>query len=440
MHSRFQSAEADTGKKDRTALNNTLEALMLRYSSVRGRSVDLCQPLQIEDFGVQPMADASPPKWHLAHITWFFETFLLQKYTDNYSSYNSAFEHLFNSYYNGVGDPFPRLRRGSLSRPTVAEIYTYRDSVDEALLTFVSDGKFTDQAASEIVQILELGLHHEQQHQELLLTDIKYNLGHNPMFPSYHEPSIVLSMDSPGPLNKVSFNEYNPGLVDIGATAGFAFDNEYPRHQSFLGPFGIANRLVSNGEYLQFIHDGGYKRADLWLAQGWAALQENARHQPLYWHQTGSGSWSEYRMDGIHPLQLDAPVTHVSGYEAMAYASWAGARLPTEFEWEWAARGKERAGNFADLNRFHPMICDAVSEQFFGDVWEWTSSAYGPYPGYKTLDGVLGEYNGKFMSSQLVLRGGSCATESSHIRASYRNFFYPGDSWQFSGIRLAVNL
>ena len=440
MQSRPQPVATDSVTVDRTALDNALEALMLRYKSVRRRSVDLCKPLQIEDFGVQPMADASPPKWHLAHITWFFETFLLQKYASNYSPYHPAFEHLFNSYYNGVGDPFPRLRRGSLSRPTVVEIYTYRDSVDEALLTFVSDGKFTDQAASEIVQLLELGLQHEQQHQELLLTDIKYNLGNNPLFPSYHESSIVLSMDSPGPLKKVSFSEHDPGLVDIGAVSGFAFDNEYPRHKSFIGPFGIANRPVSNGEYLQFIHDGGYQRADLWLAQGWVALQERRALQPLYWYQIGSGSWSEYRMDGLHPLQLDAPVVHINGFEAMAYACWAGARLPSEFECEGAAAKQPQSGNFADSNRFHPMINDGSSEQFFGDVWEWTSSAYGPYPGYKTLEGVLGEYNGKFMSSQLVLRGGSCVTDSTHIRASYRNFFYPGDSWQFSGIRLAVDL
>ena len=448
MHSRFQSYQTDTGKLDRAALDNELEALARRYKDVRHRSLDLCQPLQIEDFGVQPMADASPPKWHLAHITWFFETFLLQTYAANYASYNPAFEHLFNSYYNGVGNPFPRLKRGSLSRPTVAEIYAYRSNIDEALLTLIDEGEFGDQAASEIAQILELGLHHEQQHQELLLTDIKYNLGHNPLFPKYHETlhnsdqesSTPLCMDPPGPLREMAFSEHNPGLVDIGAVSDFAFDNEYPRHKSFLGPFAIANRLVSNGEYLQFMHDGGYQRADLWLAQGWAALQENPRHRPLYWHQTGHGGWSEYRMDGLHPLELDAPVTHVSGYEAMAYASWAGARLPTEFEWEWAASGKALAGNFADSNRFHPMVCDAANEQFFGDVWEWTSSAYGPYPGYKPLEGVLGEYNGKFMSSQLVLRGGSCVTASSHIRASYRNFFYPADSWQFSGIRLAVDL
>ena len=440
MHSRHQSYQTDTGKIDRAALDNELEALALRYKDVRRRSLDLCKPLQLEDFGVQPMVDASPPKWHLAHITWFFETFLLQRYAKDYSTYHPSFEFLFNSYYNGIGDPFPRAKRGSISRPTVAEIYAYRTNIDEALLALISEGKFADDTASEIAQIVELGLHHEQQHQELLLTDIKYNLGNNPLFPSYHQPSSIVSTGSAGPLKNISFNEHAPGLVEIGAVSGFAFDNEYPRHQSFLVPFGIANRLVSNGEYLQFIHDGGYQRADLWLAQGWALLQEIPRHHPLYWHRMGSGSWSEYRMDGLHPLQLDAPATHISGYEAMAYAGWAGARLPTEFEWEWAAHGKPEVGNFADSNRFHPMICEASTEQFFGDVWEWTSSAYGPYPGFKTLEGVLGEYNGKFMSSQLVLRGGSCVTDSSHIRASYRNFFYPGDSWQFSGIRLAADL
>ena len=440
MHSRFQSYQTDTGKIDRAALDNELDALALRYKDVRRRSLDLCKPLQIEDFGVQPMADASPPKWHLAHITWFFETFLLQKYAANYFSYHPSFEVLFNSYYNGVGDPFPREKRGTISRPTVAEIYAYRSNIDEVLLALISEGNFADDTACEIAQVLELGLHHEQQHQELLLTDIKYNLGNNPLFPSYHEPSTLLSMDSAESLKNISFREHAPGLVNIGAVSGFAFDNEYPRHQSFLVPFGIANRLVSNGEYLQFIHDGGYQRADLWLAQGWASLQETPRHRPLYWHQTEPGNWSEYRLDGLHPLQLDAPVTHISGYEAMAYAGWVGARLPTEFEWEWAAHGQSQVGNFADSNRFHPMICEASTEQFFGDVWEWTSSAYGPYPGFKTLEGVLGEYNGKFMSSQLVLRGGSCVTDSSHIRVSYRNFFYPGDRWQFSGIRLAVDL
>jgi ergothioneine biosynthesis protein EgtB len=440
MHSRFQSTETVTDTVDRAALDIVLKALVQRFKGVRQRSLELCHPLHIEDFGVQPMADASPPKWHLAHTTWFFETFLLQKFAPDYQAHHPAYEHLFNSYYNGVGDPFPRPQRGSLSRPTVAQVFAYREAIDQAVITLVGEGKFTTPAAEEIAQVLELGLHHEQQHQELLLTDIKYNLGHNPLFPSYHAGSTALSIDTVGPLQPVSFREHTPGLVDIGAGSDFAFDNEYPRHQSYLVPFGIADRLVSNGEFLQFIHDGGYQRADLWLAQGWAALQQSPRHHPLYWHQTGSGNWSEYRMDGLHPLQLDAPVTHVSGYEAMAYAGWAGGRLPTEFEWEWAARGQSLAGNFADSNQFHPRVCDGTSEQFFGDVWEWTASAYGPYPGYKTLEGVLGEYNGKFMSSQLVLRGGSCVTDSTHIRASYRNFFYPADSWQFSGIRLAVDL
>jgi ergothioneine biosynthesis protein EgtB len=439
MQSSFRSNKASLNSLDFGIEEDLLSALAARFKLIRERTLALCKPLQNEDYGVQPMPDASPPKWHLAHTTWFFETFLLKKYAKGYQSYHPAFEHLFNSYYNGVGDPFPRAQRGALSRPTVAEILAYRKNIDENVLGLTLTAK-SDSAGFEIAEILELGLHHEQQHQELLITDIKFNFGHNPLLPRYHEtPDQIRDLDQMD-LPRTNYIEHDPGLVDIGAGSEFAFDNEFPRHQSFIAPFGIADRLVTNGEYLAFINDGGYQRADLWLAQGWASLQEQSRNHPLYWHLLDAERWHEYRLDGLHRLQMSAPASHISGYEAIAYASWARARLPTEFEWEWAAQGQPPEGNFADNNCFHPLAKRGGEQQFFGDVWEWTSSAYGPYPGYKALGGVLGEYNGKFMSSQLVLRGGSCATDSTHIRPSYRNFFYPQDSWQFTGIRLAVDL
>ena len=400
---------------------------------MRRQSVALCAPLEIEDYGVQPMADASPPKWHLAHTSWFFETFILRDFVTGYRVFHPRFEYLFNSYYNGVGMPFPRPRRGHLSRPTVAEVMAYRDHVDGHMEKLLKGAEQADVRERTV-----LGLHHEQQHQELLLTDLKYNFGHNPLYPAYG--GHVRDAQKPAP--PLAFTDFDGGVVPIGhdTARGFAFDNELPRHDVLLQPFSLADRLVTNDEYLEFIADKGYERADLWLSEGWSIVQEESWRAPLYWVQQ-DGAWFEYRLDGLEPLQGNLPVVHVSAHEAFAYAAWRGARLPTEFEWECAVQHAADDGSFAEDGAYHPQpACGSGLRQMFGDAWEWTSSSYGPYPGYAPLPGTLGEYNGKFMSSQLVLRGGSTATPRSHIRGSYRNFFYPPDRWQFSGIRLAKHV
>jgi len=392
----------------------------------------LCEPLAIEDYGVQPMPDASPPKWHLAHTTWFFETFLLQPYLPGYQPFNADFAFLFNSYYNAIGKQFPRLERGNLSRPTVAEVLDYRAHADRAMEALLQ----TDR--NEIESRVLLGLHHEQQHQELLLTDVKYNLGHNPLHPAYRTD---LPEPSGNRAPELRFVEFPGGVAGIGTTNDevFAFDNETPRHRVFLETYALANRLVTNGEYLAFIEDDGYTRPELWLADAWARLQSgNGWNAPLYWRLKEDG-WHEYHLAGLAPLNLDAPVVHVNYYEANAYACWAGSRLPTEQEWEAASADLTPDGGPFEAENHRPGVAPHGKRltQMFGDAWEWTASAYGSYPGYEPLPGVLGEYNGKFMSNQMVLRGGSCVTPKDHVRPSYRNFFYPPDRWQFSGIRLA---
>jgi len=412
------------------------EDLRRRYHQVRQQSVALCEPLAIEDFGVQPMDDASPPKWHLAHTAWFFETFILKQQVPGYQVFHPQFEYLFNSYYNGVGQPYPRPARGFLSRPTVAQVRDYRAHVDQQMDALLQVG-LNDEVSAQVV----LGLHHEQQHQELMLTDIKYNFGHNPLYPAYCESkpaAVAVASDSAA---AKTYSEYTGGIVEIGAVSGFAFDNETPRHPVLLQAFQLADCVVSNSEYLSFIEDQGYARPELWLSEGWAAVQAQGWQAPLYWQQH-DGVWFEYRLDGCHELALHAPVTHVSGHEAFAFAQWAGARLPTEFEWEHAAGSAPVDGHFVEAQYFHPQAAGNQPgvQQLYGDVWQWTASSYAPYPGYRPLPGALGEYNGKFMSSQLVLRGASCATPRSHARVSYRNFFYPPDRWQFTGIRLAKDV
>ena len=399
------------------------------YHAVRARTEALCRPLAIEDYGVQPMVDASPPKWHLAHTTWFFETFLLQPFAPGYRCYHSAFEHLFNSYYNGVGTPFPRPKRGALSRPTVEEVFAYRAHVDAAMRALLH------REDAQVQSRIALGCQHEQQHQELIVTDVKANLGANPLKPAYRD---AYAEDASLPV-ALAFHDVAGGIEEIGASGGFCFDNELPRHRLWLEDFAIANRLVTNAEYAEFIADGGYEKPALWLADGWAWRTRRAALAPMYWRRE-DGGWLEYRLDGeSEPLDL-APVTHVSYFEADAFARWAGARLPTEAEWEVAAAAHPRAGVSA-RDALHPRAAvDNDLGQLFGDCWQWTSSAYGPYPGYRTLPGALGEYNGKFMSGQQVLRGGSCATPPGHARSSYRNFFYPKNRWQFTGIRLAKSV
>ena len=408
------------------------EEIAARYDEVRQRSLTICEPLAVEDFGVQPVVEASPPKWHLAHTTWFFETFLLGAYVPDYRPFHADFEYLFNSYYDGIGQQFPRPERGRLSRPTVSEVLDYRNYVDAAMRGLFERG------GADIANRVTLGLHHEEQHQELLVTDIKANLGFNPLKPAYVEGYDILD----GASEDLAFTAYDGGMAQIGARVGdgFRFDNECPRHRVWIDGFALGNRLVTNREFAAFIADGGYAEPSLWLSDGWRWCSERTIDAPLYWRR-GDGRWFEYRLDGEHPLAPNAPVTHVSHYEADAYARWAGARLPTEAEWEVAATTQPIDGNFADTKgAMHPEpAANGSMAQLFGDCWEWTSSAYGPYPGFEPLRGALGEYNGKFMSGQMVLRGGSCATPPGHVRASYRNFFYPPDRWQFTGIRLARN-
>ena len=406
-----------------------------RYRSVRSLSAALCETLVPEDYVIQSMPDVSPTKWHLAHTSWFFETFVLGPAIPDYRPFHPDFSYLFNSYYNAVGERHCRPRRGLVSRPTVEETYRYREYVDRWMLDLLEDAD-SDRLRG-LTPVITLGLNHEQQHQELMLTDIKHVFTMNPLRPVYRERLIPASHDV-APLRWVSFPE---GIYWIGHEGGgFAFDNEGPRHREFLQPFALASRLVTNGEYLAFIEDGGYERPEFWLSAGWSTVQEQGWKAPFYW-EWHDGNWMMMTLSGMRSVEPSEPVCHVSYFEADAYAQWAGARLPTEAEWEVAATGIPMEGNFVEHGRYHPLPAppaeDGELTQMFGDVWEWTHSAYSPYPGYKPLPGALGEYNGKFMCNQYVLRGGSCATSSSHIRRTYRNFFPPDACWQFTGIRLA---
>jgi ergothioneine biosynthesis protein EgtB len=403
-----------------------------RYRTIRAATEALAAPLSAEDCAIQSMEDASPVKWHLAHTSWFFETLILEG--PGYTPFEPAFRVLFNSYYNSLGDQYDRPSRGLLSRPDLEQVLAYRHHVDEHVLARLATGHEPERYA-----VVELGMHHEQQHQELVLTDVKHGLSFNPWRAAYRAP---VSPRTPSPAAvPLRWCGFDGGLFEIGAgVAGFAFDNERPRHRVFANAFELASRPVTNGEYLAFVRDAGYARPELWLADGWARVQREGWQAPLYWQRDEAGeSWTTLDMEGRAPLDEAAPVCHVSGYEADAYARWADARLPTEAEWENAAAGALE-GNFVESGALTPRRSPDLGSTpaaLYGDVWEWTSSAYAPYPGFRPLDGSLAEYNGKFMSSQLVLRGGSCATPASHIRRSYRNFFYPHQRWQFSGIRLA---
>jgi ergothioneine biosynthesis protein EgtB len=381
------------------------------------------------------MDDASPAKWHLAHTTWFFETFLLEDALPGYRPFDPAYRVLFNSYYHSVGEQYPRPRRGLLSRPTLEQVLEYRSYVDKRVLGLMeAPGGLSDPLA----EVVELGLHHEQQHQELILTDVKHLLSCNPLRPAYQEAPPP----TPVRVSPVGWHRYEGGLCWIGSDGpGFSFDNEGPRHRVFLEAFELASRPVTNGEFLAFMEDGGYERPDHWLSDGWAAVQKHGWRAPFYWEQRDGGWWL-MTLSGLREVHAEEPVCHVSLYEADAFARWAGARLPSEAEWELAAAEAPIEGGFADDGLLHPAPAHASGRtngpvQLFGDVWEWTQSPYGPYPGYRPPPGAFGEYNGKFMSNQLVLRGGSCATPRSHIRATYRNFFFPDTRWQFSGLRLA---
>jgi ergothioneine biosynthesis protein EgtB len=412
--------------------------LEARYRAVRSCTEALCAPLATEDYGLQSMPEASPVKWHLAHTTWFFETFVLVPHLPSYRPFHHEFAWLFNSYYNAVGPRWPRPQRGLLSRPTVAEVYRYRAYVDEHMAgLFVPAGSpFLHKAAATVL----LGTHHEQQHQELILTDLKHALALNPLRPVYRE-ATTRTGDSP-PRRWLSFPG---GLCWLGHEGGgFAFDNESPRHQVFLRGFRLASRLATTGEFLQFMHEGGYARPELWLSDGWAACQAGGWVAPHYWEKQDD-QWTVITLSGPRPLDPAEPLCHVSFYEADAFARWAGARLPTEVEWETAATVSSRAGHYLESGHFHPATQPAPDDhgplfQLFGDVWQWTASAYSAYPGYTPAEGALGEYNGKFMCNQFVLRGASCVTPRSHARTTYRNFFPPEARWQFAGVRLAQDL
>jgi ergothioneine biosynthesis protein EgtB len=400
--------------------------LSTAFEHVRQRSLHLAEPLSPEDCCAQSMPDASPIKWHLAHTTWFFETFILEPREAAFKPFHPAFRVLFNSYYNGVGAKHPRPRRGLLTRPALSEVLAYRADVDRRI------GRLLAAAAADadLAALVELGLQHEQQHQELMLTDVKHLLAQNPLYPAYVEAPLPAS----GPVAPLAWIEFDGGLAEIGHPGrGFAFDNELPRHRQYLAPFALAARLVTNGEYLEFIEAGGYRDPALWLADGWDQVANGTLAEPLYWTGDEAGRRFEFTLHGLVPLDPARPVTHVSMYEADAYARWRGARLPTEAEWEFAARDATLA--CGDL---HPRAAGSAGlAQMFGECWQWTGSSYSPYPGFAPAAGAIGEYNGKFMVNQYVLRGSSCATPHGHARASYRNFFPAGARWQFSGIRLA---
>ncbi len=431
----------DTDQVKATTLNQTnalpgREELITHYNKIRKFTETLCKPLETEDYVIQSMPDVSPTKWHLGHTSWFFEAFVLDNADSNYKSIHPLYTYLFNSYYIQIGERWERPNRGLLSRPTVNDIYEYRKFVDENVIEFIQncDEKFY----KEYAPIIEIGLNHEQQHQELLLADIKHVLSFNPLNPVYTEREIKSSSNVP----EIKWIDFEEGIFKIGHSGkGFCYDNETPKHKEFIYPFRIANRLVTNSEYIEFIEDGGYKNAPLWLSDGWATVENEFWKAPLYWEKK-DGEWWNFTLNGFRKVNPAEPVTHISYYEADAFASWKDAHLPTEAEWEVAAGDLQFKGNFVETLSFHPVPLQSKDglNQMYGDVWEWTRSSYSPYPGYKTLSGALGEYNGKFMSSQMVLRGGSCVTSETHIRNTYRNFFPPHSRWQFMGIRLAKEI
>ena len=436
-------SKAKNQLKNKQAKNGnalTREYLIESYKTVRDFSATLAGPLQIEDYVIQSMPDVSPTKWHLAHTSWFFETFVLSKSRSDYKSPNPQYAYLFNSYYVQAGERHLRPKRGLISRPTVEETYNYRNHVDEYMIEFMENSE--ESAWKDIAPVIEIGIHHEQQHQELILTDIKHVLSENPLRPVYVAPGPDSRGSDGGKRPESKWIEFQGGVHSIGhEQGGFGYDNEYPKHKVYLEPFSLQSSLVTNGEYMEFMEDGGYRAPELWLSEGWATVEESGWEAPFYW-ESAQGRRREFSLRGMRDIDPGEPACHLSYFEADAYARWVGARLPTEAEWESAASELAVEGNFVDDMQFHPAALEQGSHngslrQMFGDVWEWTSSPYTSYPGFKTLPGALGEYNGKFMCNQYVLRGGSCATSKSHIRKTYRNFFPPAARWQFMGLRLA---
>jgi len=407
--------------------------LQNRYDEVRSYTETLAAPLSPEDQTVQSMPDVSPTKWHRAHVTWFFETFVLADNEQGFAPFQDKYWFLFNSYYEGIGPRYSRPDRGLISRPGAQDVGVYRSNVDDRMRELLSS--LDEGTLAKLASTIELGFHHEQQHQELLLMDIKHVLSRNPLQPVYAgSPPRESQPDHLG------WVEVDGGLVEVGHEGGgFCFDNELPRHEQWLRPFRIADRLVTNGEWLDFVADGGYRRHELWLSDGWARIQAEHWQAPFYWTEV-DGVWFEHTLHGTWPVNPGLPVSHVSFYEAEAYATWAGKRLPSEAEWEHAARSTEVSGNLANRTSWHPEAAGPATgglRQVFGDCWEWTSSAYHPYPGFRPPAGAIGEYNGKFMSNQMVLRGGCALTPAGHARASYRNFFPHHSRWALSGVRLA---
>lgn len=402
--------------------------IIARYSAVRASTEKLCAPLQTEDYVVQPMTDVSPPRWHIAHVTWFFEQFVLAKFVADYQPFHPQYGFLFNSYYNLVGERTERPKRGFLTRPTVKEIYTFRHEIDSRVHRLLET--CDDATLAELLPILEVGLNHEQQHQELLITDIKYILFQAPLYPAYL-PVDDFSASEDGPSK--GWSSFDGGVFEVGHNgAGFAFDNELPKHEQLLRPFRLAADLVSNAQYLEFIQDGGYARPEFWLSDGWDLASQQSWKAPLYWLQH-EDAWQTHTLYGLRELNPNEPVTHVSYYEADAFARWAGKRLPTEFEWEHAVEKRVQK----DVESLHPQYRRSDGLCSIGQTWEWTQSSYLPYPGYRPPAGAIGEYNGKFMVNQMVLRGGSVATPAGHSRPTYRNFWHCDKRWQFTGIRLA---
>lgn len=429
--------------------NLTDEHITQYYSRVRTDSETLCQPLEIEDYGIQTMPEVSPPKWHLAHTSWFFETMLLKAFQKNYKEYHPTFSILFNSYYDTIGTYHPRAKRGILSRPTVKEVFLYRTYIDNAMAELLDNT--THAEYEKILSLTILGLNHEQQHQELLLTDIKHIFASNPMLPLYQSPDSKLKTRQPVEKTQTQWLKLKGGIKLIGRDRdkNFAYDNEGPQHKVYLEDFYLASRPVTNADYIEFIEAGGYSEVSYWLSDAWQTIKKEKWQAPLYW-ELKNGNWYEKTLSGFHIVDSNSPVCHVSYFEAAAYVRWKnesepGVRLPTEAEWEIAANAVTIDGNLRHTLKFQPQSSISSEDnphlqQMYGDVWEWTQSPYTAYPGYHAENGALGEYNGKFMSSQMILRGGSCVTPLDHIRSTYRNFFYPHERWQFSGFRLARDI